>query len=66
MPILSSKLWENASEKPSTMVFVVMANLLLGVLTFTPLLLHFLAKRFIANIYYNPKTKVKFLNYKKF
>uniref|UniRef100_A0AC34QHV8 Transmembrane protein 70 n=1 Tax=Panagrolaimus sp. JU765 TaxID=591449 RepID=A0AC34QHV8_9BILA len=57
IPVLTSYLWQSATERPSMMVFAVLANSFLGLLTFTPLLLHFLAKRFVANVYYNAETK---------
>ncbi|CAD5229118.1 unnamed protein product [Bursaphelenchus okinawaensis] len=56
VPVLSSQIAQNASEKPSVMAFLVVANCFLGILTFTPLLLHSLTKRFVSDIYYNPKT----------
>ncbi|KAI1725883.1 assembly, mitochondrial proton-transport ATP synth complex domain-containing protein [Ditylenchus destructor] len=58
IPILSAKLWENALYNPSTLVFVVLMNAFIGLLTFTPLLLHFLTKRFVADMYYNSETQV--------
>ncbi|KAI1732387.1 assembly, mitochondrial proton-transport ATP synth complex domain-containing protein [Ditylenchus destructor] len=58
IPILSAKFWENAVYNPSTLVFVVLANAFIGLLTFTPLLLHFLTKRFVADMYYDSKTQV--------
>uniref|UniRef100_A0A1I7X7I6 CNNM transmembrane domain-containing protein n=1 Tax=Heterorhabditis bacteriophora TaxID=37862 RepID=A0A1I7X7I6_HETBA len=58
VPIISSFLWEAASERPTMMMFSVVANTFLVLLSFTPLLLHFLTKRFPVNIYYNHQTKV--------
>ncbi|KAE9553721.1 hypothetical protein FO519_003076 [Halicephalobus sp. NKZ332] len=57
IPVLTSYMWDAASERPSMMAFAVIANAFLGLLTFTPLLLHFLAKRFVANVYYNADSK---------
>ena len=61
IPVLTSYLWEAAAERPSMMAFALVANAFLGILTFTPLLLHFLAKRFVSNLYYNADTKVNIL-----
>jgi hypothetical protein len=58
IPVLTSYLWEAATERPSMMAFAFVANSFLGILTFTPLLLHFLAKRFVVNLYYNDDTKI--------
>ncbi|WKY08797.1 hypothetical protein Q1695_001744 [Nippostrongylus brasiliensis] len=58
VPVLSSYLWEAAAERPAMMMFAIVANTFLVLLSFTPLLLHFLAKRFPVNIYYNHHTKV--------
>uniref|UniRef100_A0AC34GS73 Transmembrane protein 70 n=1 Tax=Panagrolaimus sp. ES5 TaxID=591445 RepID=A0AC34GS73_9BILA len=58
IPVLTSYLWEAATERPSMMAFALVANSFLGLLTFTPLLLHFLAKRFVVNVYYNDDTKI--------
>uniref|UniRef100_A0A7E4VL58 Transmembrane protein 70 homolog, mitochondrial n=1 Tax=Panagrellus redivivus TaxID=6233 RepID=A0A7E4VL58_PANRE len=58
IPVLTSYMWQAASERPSMMVFAILANGFLGLLTFTPLLLHFLAKRFVANVFYNADSKV--------
>uniref|UniRef100_A0A0N4ZUH6 Transmembrane protein 70 homolog, mitochondrial n=1 Tax=Parastrongyloides trichosuri TaxID=131310 RepID=A0A0N4ZUH6_PARTI len=58
IPYLTSYLWTAATERPGMMVFTILANTFLGILTFTPLLLHFLTKRFVSNIYYNHDTKV--------
>ncbi|KAK6057939.1 hypothetical protein COOONC_04501 [Cooperia oncophora] len=58
VPVLTSYLWEAATERPSMMMFTVVANTFLVLLSFTPLLLHFLAKRFPINLYYNHDTKV--------
>ncbi|CEF66935.1 Protein of unknown function DUF1301, TMEM70 family-containing protein [Strongyloides ratti] len=57
IPVLTNYLWVAASEKPSMLFFTVLANSFLGLLTFTPLLLHFLVKRFVCNIYYNHDTE---------
>lgn len=57
VPVLSSYLWDAATERPSMMMFTIVANTFLVLLSFTPLLLHFLAKRFPVNIYYNHDTK---------
>lgn len=61
IPYLSTQLWEKAVDHPATLSFAVVANITLGILTFTPVLLHFLTKRFIVNVYYNPDTKVTLL-----
>ncbi|RCN26068.1 hypothetical protein ANCCAN_28212, partial [Ancylostoma caninum] len=58
VPVLSSYLWEAAAERPTMMMFTIVANTFLLLLSFTPLLLHFLVKRFPVNIYYNHDTKV--------
>uniref|UniRef100_A0AC35GJ00 Transmembrane protein 70 n=1 Tax=Panagrolaimus sp. PS1159 TaxID=55785 RepID=A0AC35GJ00_9BILA len=58
IPALTSYLWEAATERPSMMAFTVIANAFLGLLTFTPLLLHFLAKRYVVNLYYNADSKI--------
>ncbi|KAK5983400.1 Transmembrane protein 70 protein mitochondrial [Trichostrongylus colubriformis] len=57
VPVLTSYLWEAASERPSMMMFTVVANTFLVLLSFTPLLLHFLTKRFPVNLYYNNTTE---------
>ncbi|EYB97481.1 hypothetical protein Y032_0140g2166 [Ancylostoma ceylanicum] len=57
VPVLSSYLWEAAAERPTMMMFTIVANTVLLLLSFTPLLLHFLVKRFPVNIYYNHDTK---------
>ncbi|KIH62827.1 hypothetical protein ANCDUO_06887 [Ancylostoma duodenale] len=57
VPVLSSYLWEAAAERPTMMMFTIVANTFLLLLSFTPLLLHFLVKRFPVNIYYNHDTK---------
>lgn len=61
IPYLSTQLWEKSVDHPATLAFAVVANTTLGILTFTPILLHFLTKRFIVNVYYNPDTKVTLL-----
>uniref|UniRef100_A0AC35TSX9 Transmembrane protein 70 homolog, mitochondrial n=1 Tax=Rhabditophanes sp. KR3021 TaxID=114890 RepID=A0AC35TSX9_9BILA len=58
IPVLTNYLWIAASERPGMMVITILANGFLALLTFTPLLLHFLVKRFVANIYYNHDTKI--------
>lgn len=58
VPVLSAYLWDAASEQPSVMLFAVVANAFLTLLSSTPFLLQFLVKRFIVDIYYNNKTKV--------
>ncbi|CAA98457.1 Transmembrane protein 70 homolog, mitochondrial [Caenorhabditis elegans] len=58
VPVLSSYLWEAAAERPSMMMFAIVANTFLVLLSFTPLLLHFLAKRFPIDIFYNNDKKV--------
>uniref|UniRef100_A0A915D254 Transmembrane protein 70 n=1 Tax=Ditylenchus dipsaci TaxID=166011 RepID=A0A915D254_9BILA len=58
IPVLTSKLMEAAADNPGAMVLLVFANSFVGLLTFTPLLLHFLTKRFVANIYYNSKSQL--------
>ncbi|KHN71283.1 Transmembrane protein 70 -like protein, mitochondrial [Toxocara canis] len=58
VPILSSYLWEAAREQPNIMLFAIVANTFLTLLSLTPLLLQFLVKRFIVDIYYNSETKV--------
>uniref|UniRef100_A0A8R1HP26 Transmembrane protein 70 homolog, mitochondrial n=1 Tax=Caenorhabditis japonica TaxID=281687 RepID=A0A8R1HP26_CAEJA len=57
VPVLSSYLWEAAAERPSMMMFAIVANTFLVLLSFTPLLLHFLAKRFPIDIFYNNEKK---------
>lgn len=57
VPVLSSYLWEAAAEKPTMMMFAIVANTFLVLLSFTPLLLHFLAKRFPIDIFYNNDKK---------
>uniref|UniRef100_A0A0K0FZU2 Transmembrane protein 70 homolog, mitochondrial (inferred by orthology to a human protein) n=1 Tax=Strongyloides venezuelensis TaxID=75913 RepID=A0A0K0FZU2_STRVS len=57
IPALTNYLWVSATEHPSMMIFTILANTFLGILTFTPLLLHVLVKRFVSNIYYNHDTK---------
>ncbi|GMT04516.1 hypothetical protein PENTCL1PPCAC_26690, partial [Pristionchus entomophagus] len=57
VPVLSSYMWEAASERPSMMAFAVVANSFLVLLSFTPLLLHFLAKRFPMDVHYNSYTQ---------
>ncbi|KAJ1369413.1 hypothetical protein KIN20_030861, partial [Parelaphostrongylus tenuis] len=58
VPLISSYLWEAATERPTIMLFTIVANTFLALLSFTPLLLHYLAKRFPINLYYNNDTKV--------
>ncbi|PIC26904.1 hypothetical protein B9Z55_019337 [Caenorhabditis nigoni] len=58
VPVLSSYLWEAAAEKPTMMMFAIVANTFLVLLSFTPLLLHFLAKRFPIDIFYNNDKKL--------
>ncbi|EFP08921.1 hypothetical protein CRE_18029 [Caenorhabditis remanei] len=58
VPVLSSYLWEAAAEKPKMMLFAIVANTFLVLLSFTPLLLHFLAKRFPIDIFYNNEKKI--------
>lgn len=58
MPVLTSRIWDQAADHPSMLVFAVAANGFLALLTFTPLLLHFLTKRFAFNMYYNPRSQV--------
>ncbi|CAD5234892.1 unnamed protein product [Bursaphelenchus xylophilus] len=57
IPVLSSQIVQGAAEKPALMTFLVISNAFLALLTFTPLLLHALAKRFVCDVYYNPKTE---------
>ncbi|GMR32196.1 hypothetical protein PMAYCL1PPCAC_02391 [Pristionchus mayeri] len=57
VPVLSSYLWEAASERPSMMAFAIVANSALVLLSFTPLLLHFLTKRFPMDVHYNSHTQ---------
>ncbi|CAB3397767.1 unnamed protein product [Caenorhabditis bovis] len=57
VPILSNYLWDAAAERPTMMMFAIVANTFLVLLSFTPLLLHFLAKRFPLDIFYNNDTK---------
>ncbi|KAE9417504.1 hypothetical protein Angca_009343 [Angiostrongylus cantonensis] len=58
VPLISSYLWETATERPTIMLFTIVANTFLALLSFTPLLLHFLTKRFPINLYYNKDTKI--------
>jgi hypothetical protein len=58
IPVMSSYLSVDASERPSIMVFTVFANAALGILAMTPLLLHSLTRRFVLDVYYNAKTDV--------
>ncbi|CAD6196401.1 unnamed protein product [Caenorhabditis auriculariae] len=58
VPVLSSYLWEAAAERPNMMLFAIVANTFLVLLSFTPILLHFLAKRFPINIYYDHTSKI--------
>lgn len=72
VPVLSSYLWEAAAERPTMMMFAVgklfyffsclskvsVANTFLVALSFTPLLLNVLTKRFPIQIYYNSNKKV--------
>ncbi|KAH7705987.1 Protein F32D8.5 b [Aphelenchoides avenae] len=56
VPTLTAYLWSAAADRPGMMAFMALANTFLVALTFTPLLLHFLAKRYVANVFYNPRT----------
>jgi len=58
IPTISIALWESAMESQAAMGMMLTADLFVGAFTFTPLLLHFLVKRFVADLYYNPKSKV--------
>ncbi|CAJ0580348.1 unnamed protein product, partial [Mesorhabditis spiculigera] len=58
LPVLSSYLWEAAQERPATMALAIVANGFLVLLSFTPFLLHFLAKRFPIEVHYNEKEKI--------
>ncbi|PAV63110.1 hypothetical protein WR25_17347 isoform C [Diploscapter pachys] len=57
VPVLSNYLWDAASERPTIALFAGVANVILVLLSLTPLLLHFLAKRFPLNIYYHHDSK---------
>ncbi|CAI4223223.1 unnamed protein product [Auanema sp. JU1783] len=57
VPVLSNYMWEAAAQRPTMMMFTLVANSFLVLLSFTPLLLHFLAKRFPVELYYNHETK---------
>ncbi|CAK5118508.1 unnamed protein product [Meloidogyne enterolobii] len=46
------------AERPGLAAFMVLTDTFLLFFACTPFLLHFLTKRFVADIYYNPKTKV--------
>lgn len=59
LPVINSALWEAISERPSVMVFAGVANLFLILFASTPLLLHFLTKRFVQNLFYNSKEQVQ-------
>uniref|UniRef100_A0A0K0DW60 Transmembrane protein 70 homolog, mitochondrial n=1 Tax=Strongyloides stercoralis TaxID=6248 RepID=A0A0K0DW60_STRER len=56
IPILTNYLWVSATERPAMALFTILINGFLGLLTFTPLLLQFIVKRFVCNIYYNHDT----------
>uniref|UniRef100_A0A1I8A3C9 Transmembrane protein n=1 Tax=Steinernema glaseri TaxID=37863 RepID=A0A1I8A3C9_9BILA len=58
IPALTSYMWSAAAERPSIMLFAVVANSFLGFLSLTPFLLQFLVKRYVLNIHYNRDTKV--------
>ncbi|MFH4981041.1 hypothetical protein AB6A40_007750 [Gnathostoma spinigerum] len=58
VPILTQYLWEAAADRPAVMMFAIVANSFLILLSFTPFLLQFLVKRFIVDLRYNPETKV--------
>ncbi|CAK5088331.1 unnamed protein product [Meloidogyne enterolobii] len=46
------------AERPGLAAFMVLTDTFLLFFACTPFLLHFLTKRFVADIYYNPKIKV--------
>lgn len=58
IPVLNSFLIGGSSLSPGLVLFTGTMNAVLGLLTFTPLLLHFLVKRFTADLHYNRETKV--------
>lgn len=58
IPIISSSFIEVMAERPGLAAFLVLTDTFLLFFACTPFLLHFLTKRFVADIYYNPKTKV--------
>ena len=59
IPVLNSFLIGGSSLSPGLVLFTGTMNAVLGLLTFTPLLLHFLVKRFTADLHYNRETKVR-------
>uniref|UniRef100_A0A1I8BMC9 YcxB domain-containing protein n=1 Tax=Meloidogyne hapla TaxID=6305 RepID=A0A1I8BMC9_MELHA len=58
IPIISSSFVETIIERPGLAAFMALADTFLIFFACTPFLLHFLTKRFVENIYYNPKTKI--------
>uniref|UniRef100_A0A914BVT1 Uncharacterized protein n=1 Tax=Acrobeloides nanus TaxID=290746 RepID=A0A914BVT1_9BILA len=52
IPIFTAKLTSN-TDNLGVVAFAIMCDIFIGLFTFTPLLLHFLTKRYVVNLYYN-------------
>jgi hypothetical protein len=58
VPMLTARFHQLAAERPATMTLLLLTNVFLIVLSCTPLLLHFLTKRYVIAVHYNASTKV--------
>jgi hypothetical protein len=58
IPTLTGYFWEMAADSTGMICFLTLTNSFLGLLTFTPFLLHFLVKRFVLDLHYNPESEV--------
>lgn len=57
IPIFTAKLTSN-TDNLGVVAFAIMCDIFIGLFTFTPLLLHFLTKRYVVNLYYNKGSQV--------
>jgi hypothetical protein len=58
IPVISSSFLETMADRPGVAAFMAVADIFILFFALTPLLLHFISKRFVENVYYNPKTEV--------
>ena len=49
---------ETINDRPGVAAFMAVADTFLFLFALTPFLLHILSKRFVEDVFYNPKTKV--------
>jgi hypothetical protein len=59
IPIISSSFSEALADRPGVAAFMAVADCFLVFFALTPFLLHFLTKRFVNEIYFNPEKKVQ-------